>query len=373
MIDLRQELQDYSIINLKDISQNESEIPDNIRNSIFLYNKAIESIGTGSEDIAIIELKKAISMNPHFYEAMNLLGLCYSFTKDNAKAAETFDKVIKAEQNSVRALRYMSLLNSSDDTGSGRNKVKTRPVINTKKEAALKESVLKRKDVLKKQNQPKSFNSLKYIAFFVAGILVFFIINSIISKPEEKKDDSGLQNITQTDKSNDEYKAKYEDLSSKYQLLQNDKNATNKEIDYYKSVIKLYEIESLANNKNYGNAADMLLLMKTVEFNGDDKTKFDNLYGTIMPKAAWAVYDDGYKLYNSRKYEECLKKFEKVEVYDPKFNRLDAVLYYMGKSYQHLNDSRNAIAVYQKLIDTFPKSSYAYNAKSKIKTLTQQP
>ena len=133
MIDLRQEIQDYNIINLRDISQNESEIPDNIRNSIFLYNKAIESIRNGSEDIAIIELKKAISMNPHFNEAMNLLGLCYSYTKDNAKAAEAFDKVIKAEQNSVKALRYMSLMNSSEDTGGGRNKIRPRPSINTKK------------------------------------------------------------------------------------------------------------------------------------------------------------------------------------------------------------------------------------------------
>jgi len=42
-----------------------------------LYNKALEDFRAKSEDIAIIELKKAISLNPDFHEAMNLLGIFY--------------------------------------------------------------------------------------------------------------------------------------------------------------------------------------------------------------------------------------------------------------------------------------------------------
>lgn len=368
MIDLKKELQDYNIINLKDISQNESDIPDNIRNSVFLYNKAIESIRSGSEDIAIIELKKAVSMNPHFYEAMNLLGICYSYIKDNVRAAEVFDKVVKAEHNSVKALRYLSLLNSSEDTGANRTKARSKPTVNNNNEAAVKS-----RRTLEKQKKPLLQNWLKYLAFFAAGILVFFAVNSMIPKPVEKDDNTKTPDIINTNNNNDEYKNKYEDLTYQYQLLQKDKDAAIEAADYYKSVIKLYEIESLYNKKQYENAADVLLLMKTAVFNGDDKVKFDTLYGTVMPKAAWTIYDEGYKLYNTRKYADCLKKFEKVEVYDPEFSRLDAVLYYMGKSYQQLKDSRNAIALYQKLIDSFPNSNYALNAKSKIKNLTKLP
>jgi hypothetical protein len=125
LIDLKQAIKDFGVINPKDISQNEADIPDNIRNSVFLYNKAIESLRTGSEDIAIIELKKAVSMNPHFYEAMNLLGVCYGYIKDNVRAAEMFDRVIKAEQNSVKALRYLSIINNGDDD-EGSAKPRTR-------------------------------------------------------------------------------------------------------------------------------------------------------------------------------------------------------------------------------------------------------
>ena len=106
-MDLKSELQNFKTINLDEIAQGDLKVSDNVRNSVFLYNKAIESLKSGSEDIAAIELKKAISMNPHFYEALNLLGLCYSILGENEKAAEAFGQVIKAESNSILALNYV--------------------------------------------------------------------------------------------------------------------------------------------------------------------------------------------------------------------------------------------------------------------------
>lgn len=368
MIDLKQELQDYRIINLNDISQNESDIPDNMRNSIFLYNKAIESLRNGSEDIAIIELKKAISMNPHFYEAMNLLGICYSYIKDNAKAAEVFEKVVKAEHNSVNALRYLSLMNSNEVPGQGRQKIKNRASLQK-----VRETLSQKRATGEKGKKPLWQEGVKYLAAFSAGLLVFFLIQALGMKPVDKISNGNTTDVVTTDNTGDQFKQKYEELLPKYELLQKDKDTANAAVDYYKSVIKLYEIESLANKKQYTGAADLLLLMKTVEFDGNDKARFDSLYSLVMPKAAWVIYDDGYKLYNTKKYAEALKKLEKVEIYDPKFSRLDAVMYYMGKSYQLLNDSRNAIALYQRLIEAYPKGSYALNAKSKIKMLTRQP
>lgn len=366
MIDLKQEIQDYGVINLKDISQNEADIPDNIRNSVFLYNKAIESLRTGSEDIAIIELKKAISMNPQFYEAMNLLGICYGYTKDNARATEIFDRVIKAEQNSVKALRYMSLLNSSEGDGgikSRTRKVNTAPVI--KESEAKNEKPGTRKG--------KIFTWVKYAAFFVIGILMAVLIQNTLLGPEKIDENPADNNIANTEKTANEYKLKYEGLLSEYELMKNDVDEASKSVDYYKSAIKLYEIESLVSKKQMENAADLLLLMRTADFKGDDKVKFDDLYKSVMPSAAKAVYDEGYKLYNTKKYQESLKKLAKVEVYYPQFNRMDAALYYMGRCYQFMDDSRNAVALFQKLIDSYPKSNYAVSAKVRIKSLTQVP
>ena len=355
MIDLKQEIQDYRNVNLKDITQNESEIPDNIRNSIILYNKALESLKNGSEDIAIIELKKATSMNPHFYEAMNLLGICYSYVNDNVKAAEVFDKVIRAEQNSVKAMKYLSLLNSASDNGAGKSKTRKKTSVDGKKTLML--------------------NVIKVLAGFIAGAIVISMINLVLPNAKETEENPTNTNIISTNENKDieEIKTRYDDLSKKYTLLQKDKDEAIQTIDYYKSVIKLYDIENLVLKKQYESAADMLLLMKTVDFKDTEKERFDNLYKTVMPNAAIIVYDEGYKLYNVRNYNESLKKLDKVQVYDPAFSRADALLYYMGRCYQQLNDSRNAVAFFQKLIDNYPGSSYTKNARVRIQTLIGNP
>ena len=46
-------------------------------------------------------------MNPDFYEAINLLGVFYIYTKEYKKAEETLKKVISAERNSIRAMEYL--------------------------------------------------------------------------------------------------------------------------------------------------------------------------------------------------------------------------------------------------------------------------
>ena len=95
-MDIKAELNNFKIIDLDEIVRGGETIPDNVRNSVYLYNKAIEDLGSGSEDMAIIKLRKAVSMNPHFNEALNLLGVCYAFVGERERAAESFSKVIRS-------------------------------------------------------------------------------------------------------------------------------------------------------------------------------------------------------------------------------------------------------------------------------------
>lgn len=107
MIDLNKEIGEYRFIDLKKVLKNNSEIPDNFINSIVLYNKALENLKSGSEDIAIIELKKSISINPEFCEAMNLLGLAYCYVNNYSEAIDVFKEAIEIEGNNAKALEYM--------------------------------------------------------------------------------------------------------------------------------------------------------------------------------------------------------------------------------------------------------------------------
>ena len=376
-MDLKMELQNFKAINLDDISRGAEQVPDNIRNSVFLYNKAIESLKSGSEDIAVIELKKATSMNPRFYEAINLLGICYSYLGDNDKAAELFDKVMKAESNSILAMNFIQRLGLSDSVQSQKGRPVKKPV---EKPVEQPGEPLKRIRTTKEATPPFKIKRqtllsvVKIAAGFAAGILLALVIfEALPEKTPDKLEPAQVETSAADNNAQAVYEAKLAELQGKYDMLQKDKDSAVQQTDYYKAVIKLYDIDALFKDRKYENAADMLLLMKTVEFRDAEKAKFDNLYATVMPLAAKASFDQGYKLYNSRKYQDSLKRFEKVQVYYPQFNRMDAALYYMGRCCQALQDSRSAVALFQKLMNEYPGSTYAKSAKVRINELTKIP
>lgn len=373
-MDLKTELLNFKIIDLGELVKTQGQLPDKVRNSIFLYNKAIDSLKSGSEDIAIIELRKAVAMNPQFYEAWNLLGVCYGYSGDKEKSAETFNKVIQAESNSILAMNYMQRFGLSESVTSQKGRQE-------KQTAAPQPG-----EPLKRVRTSKPAVSVKFIkklslasivkigAGFAAGLLLAFIIYSVLP---EKEQNPTVQNTGTADTALSDMKAKYEadysELKGKYELLQKDKEYAIQQADYYKAGLKLYEVDILARDKKYEEAADNLLLLKTVDYMEAEKKRFDALYDSVMPQAAKVVYDEGYKLYNSRRYQDSLKKLEKVQIYDPQFKRMDAVQYYMGRCCQLLQDSRSAVALFQKLIESYPNSTYAKNANVRINELTQKP
>lgn len=376
-MDLKVELENFRPINLEEIIHEDEKIPDNIRNSIFLYNKAIESLKSGSEDIAVIGLKKATSMNPNFNEALNLLGICYSYIGDLEKAGEVFSRVIKAESNSVLAMGYMQKLGLADTIPSQLEKQSkkipdkpTDPLKRIRTSNAPKND----KKVGKHNKKKKLIHYLIIGGAFVAGLLLAVVIYSLIPEKEiivPQPDQSAIENAVNEVRT--EYQVKVDELEKKIDAIQVEKESAIQQTDYYKSSLKLFEIESLYRDRNYQDAADMLLLMKTVAFRDTEKEKFDGLYKTVMPLAAKSAYDQGYKNYNARKYPESLKSFDKVEIYDANYSRMDAVLYYTGRCHQFAQDSRTAMALFQKLVDNYPKSGFLRSAKARINELTRLP
>lgn len=384
-MDIKAELNNFKIIDLDEIVRGGETIPDNVRNSVYLYNKAIEDLGSGSEDMAIIKLRKAVSMNPHFNEALNLLGVCYAFVGERERAAESFSKVIRSESNSIYALSFLQRTGLTDVVPS--EEVTERPVVMQQPGEPLKR-IRKKKKTEKPARQEKpekplfdpnrnkriARNIAKVVGGFIFGLMVSVVVYLMLPEPEPVQLPPKQEEIdAAVNAAKEKFDQEYNALKVKYEAAQKDREDALKQTDYYKAAIRIYEVESMVNAKEYESAADMLMLMKTIEFRDAEKEKFDSLYEKVMPLAAKSAYDRGIKNYNSRKYQEALKDLEKVRIYDPEYSKMDAALYYMGRSHQLLKDSRNALALYQEILDNYPSGAYVKSAKQRINELTRVP
>jgi tetratricopeptide (TPR) repeat protein len=284
---------------------------------------------------------------------MNLLGLCYYHLGEHQKAVYIFKKVVEAENNSVRALKYLNTLNrgnESDGTGIKRRKIKVSNV-------SLKKVIL---SFLYNKNGRLDF--IKYgTGFIIGGLIVFAItLPSIQGKKEENVPSEDIEAIkTQLNEEIDLYKSKYNEANDKYEALLSENESLLEELNYQPARLKLLEIENMYLEGKYEKAADTLLIMKTVELKDEDKNKFGLLWETVMPAAADVAYEEGMVLCrDQKKYEDALKKLEKVHTYVDSISKEDGLLYWLGRSYQGLGNYDNALESYNKIISDYPKSSY---------------
>ena len=389
MIDLRKELMNFTPINLESIEKNNPGISEEVKKSVLLYNNALDNLKMDSEDIAVIELKKAISLNPEFYEAINLLGLCYCYLNEYDKAEEMFKRVLKAENNGIKAYNYLKKMGSAEvedlykdsgdekeaKAGNKKNQGKKAKASAEKQRRPDSNTGMKAFPVTGSVKNTRQQNLTKFMIGFIAGIIVTFLVCSpaILGKDKNGRnngiaDEDTGQNLTVAEEN--QYEEKYNQLSIDYENLKKELDAVTKDRDYYKEAIKLYDAENLYEARKYEDAADLLVQVKNVEFVGKEKEKYEELYNNVMPRAADAVYSQAYSLFQSNKYNEALSKYSKNPEYYEEYRNMDIVLYYIGKCYLELGDNENAKAMFLKTIEKFPNSEYAQYSRSRLNSIS---
>lgn len=381
-MDLNQEIKSFTPIDIEKFSQ-DNNVPEKIVDSIKAYNKAIEYLRTGSEDIAMIELKRVVAINPDFYEAVNLLGLCYAYTNQLDKAQELFGKVVQSEDNILKAADYLNYVTGGDSGSSRKNSKSPKGSTVKQKAPEVKNKTLKKEthtpkkeaykqeevqpelilfktlgDQFKKPGFAVAFNLFGVIC--LAAALVFFILTMKDSK-DIPLDNEPSANTTVNDSLD---KTLQENKELKTQL-----DAANMELRQYKLSGEISQVSSLYSQGKYLEASDKLNAIPVNELNAEQKAKYDTLTKNVNLKAASALTTMGNSLFNNKKYSEAIEKLEKVFELGDNWTFGDKALYTLGKSYVEQGDKQKGADTFQKLITQYPKSQYVKYAKSRLNAL----
>ena len=81
-------------------------------NLIRKYNQALVHAQNGSDDLAVLQLKRIVEEKPNFVKAHLLLALLYIGHEDYTKAGKSLYKVLQIDKNNRRAERYMEYVKS---------------------------------------------------------------------------------------------------------------------------------------------------------------------------------------------------------------------------------------------------------------------
>ena len=306
-MDFNQEIRSFIPIDIEKFSLN-NEISDKTLDLVKSYNKAIEFLKSGSEDIAMIELKKVVSANPDFYEAVNLLGLCYAYTNQLDKAEELFGKVVKGENNVIKAADYLNYI-ISGDAGSTR---KSARIKNTK--------VVKKPDKVEKEPSSEiSFNeedvNSEYLIFKKIGaqqkkpvfaailnaISIICLIAALVLFFAATKHNQKIDKESDANNNDTKLTESYNKLVSENKSLKSQLDNANVKLKQIQLGADLSQVSALYDQKKYVESADKLMALPVNELNSDQKKKYDAINGDVLLKAASQLTSDGNSLYSSKK------------------------------------------------------------------------
>lgn len=85
---------------------------ENLDASIARYNHALECCYSGNLDVAVLQLKKVLSVNPKYLRARQLLALLFIESGQNKKAARELQHCLALDGSNTTTLRYMQEVSS---------------------------------------------------------------------------------------------------------------------------------------------------------------------------------------------------------------------------------------------------------------------
>lgn len=80
------------------------------RRAVRRYNQALAYVKSESEDLAILQLNKAVEDKPNYVKAQLLFALLYLVREDYQKAGKAVNKVLQIDHNNPKALYYKSIM-----------------------------------------------------------------------------------------------------------------------------------------------------------------------------------------------------------------------------------------------------------------------
>ncbi|SFC61268.1 tetratricopeptide repeat protein [Butyrivibrio sp. YAB3001] len=347
---------------------------DAINQTIKKFNIALNYCKQDSLDLAVIQLKKVLSLNSGFIKAHLLLALLYLKNGNWDKAKIEAQKALKLDTGNVMAKRYLREADSMLLPGESGKLVSD--IASSDSDEVIRynsgnEMIIQ---PVKKSPIAKS-NSIWGI---LLGAVLGFAAACFLVLPQriQSINNNNQSRITQISEESDAKSAQINAYEQQVKNLETQIADLQSKVTDYEGVDSTSAaMNSLMNATNiyFNDSSDIEAMAAALEkldlnaIDDDVSSEFKELYNTLMslvgPQLATSYYNAGYAAYKEKDYETAITNFSKAYQYD---NTNVNTVYYLGNSYYEHGDLDNAKTTYDAVITNFPGTQSASSAQTKL-------
>ncbi|SFP97707.1 TolA-binding protein [Butyrivibrio proteoclasticus] len=346
---------------------------DEINQMIKKFNIALNYCKQDSLDLAVIQLKKVLSLNSNFVKAHLLLCLLYLKSGNWDRAKAEAGKALKLDTGNIMAKRY---LKEADDMLLPGESGKLVSDIATDSDDVIRYN--SGNEMIIQPVKKTAITRTGSIWGIVLGMILGIAASCFLILPQRIAgiNSNNQEKITQISEESDAKSAQINDYEQQIATLKSQVEELEGQVSGYEgatstsaamnSLMKAASIYIKDSSDVDGIAGALADVDLTVI--GDDVTSeftdlYDNLMVLVGPQLATSYYNTGYSAYKESDYETAISNLSKAYQYD---NTNVNTLYYLGNSYYNSGDIAKAKEVYDEVITRFPETKSAQEAKTKL-------
>lgn len=353
-----------------DMIQNNQGRLETYNQTIKKYNMALTYCQQDSLDLAVIQLKKVLSMNSRFLQARQLLALVYLNNQDWENAKKELDKALRIDANNTMTLRYLKEVEEMKPTEEERAR--------KKKEAIVYRSG---NDTVIQPVGKKDRSGLQALANILIGVVIgvgiawFLVLPARVQQAqdgfnEKYKEVSELLDaktvqVNELMSQVNELSQEKDSLSSSLSAAQADKVQIQANTELIEAV--LMHMNGTGDEMAVADALEKI----DAEYMQNEATEsfkalYESLKGSVGKVVARNCYDVGYAAFRAEDYDTAITNLERAYSYDPTNGE---ALYNLGNSYNKKGELDKAVEIYEQVVELFPNTAKARKSQSYIKEI----
>lgn len=349
-----------------------------INQTIKKYNQALVYCQQDSKDLAVIQLKKVLSLNPKFIRAHQLLALLYMDGEDWERAGRELGKCMDVDRNNTLILRYMKEVEhmlAPDDGARQQGRKKKDEAVRYQSD---NEIIIQPLTVKEPKNSGVSTLVNIGIGLIIGLAAMYFLV---VPAAVSNANNEAQKTITEIGNQLDARTSKITELEAQIEGLEAENASLHQELNGYvgddgtlKTIDNLLAAASayLETRDVEQTAANLESIAGSVTV-AETSEAFQKLYNTLLaaigPELSKTYYTAGYEAYRSEDYGPAIENLSRAVYYD---GANAEAWFNLANAYRESGDIENAVATYDKVIELFPDTDRARRSQRYKDELTEE-
>lgn len=345
---------------LREIKENRSQL-DAVNQTIKKYNQALLYCRQDSRDLAIIQLKKVLSLNPKLVKGHQLLALLYMQEKQPEKAKRALRDAGRIDTDNTTTLRYLKEVNRQLKEKGKDNKPKNDDLISYQ---SGNETII----MPKRFRESSLGGTLGYILIgLIVGVAatVFLIVPGVKSKIKEDAKNS-LLDANDTISNNaitiSDLERQIEDLQNQIDESESKDSEEAAKTAAYEDLLNAYVAFTSEDTVSAGSYLEKI---DSSMLSGQALETYNTINDSVSATYLEDLYNEAYGYYTAYDYENAAKSFQKIVDQDESYKDGSAA-YYLAQSYRKLEKMEDAKKYYQYILDNYPGTEKANTAANYV-------